>query len=94
MAEGAGRVKRWVALGWRCGRTARRRRYAQGLSLPLADRPPGGQRYFFSHTNWRPAGNDWIEGSVNADLQTPRQRAMRGFAAVSEEVAPLRATLS
>jgi hypothetical protein len=68
--------------------------YAQGLSLPLSDRPPDGRRYFFSHTNWRPSGNDWIEGSVNADLQTPRQRAMRSFAAVSEEAAPLRAKSS
>jgi hypothetical protein len=68
--------------------------YAQGLSLPLSDRLPGGQRYFFSHSNWRPTGNDWIEGSVNADLQTPRQRAMRSFAAVSEDAAPLRAKLS
>jgi hypothetical protein len=68
--------------------------YAQGLSLPFCDRPADGQRYFFSHTNWRPNGNDWIEGNVDTDLQSPRQRAMRSFAAVSEEAAPLRAKSS
>jgi|HubBroStandDraft_5_1064220.scaffolds.fasta_scaffold187914_2 hypothetical protein len=54
--------------------------HAQGLTLPLSDRPPDGQRYFFTHTNWRPNGGDWIEGSVATDLQTPRERAMRSFA--------------
>ncbi len=67
--------------------------YAQGLSLPLSDRPPEGQRYFFTHSNWRPNGNDWVEGNVDTDLQTPRQRAMRSFASVSEEM-PARAALS
>jgi hypothetical protein len=66
--------------------------YAQGLSLPFSDRPPGGARYFFSHSNWRPHGNDWIEGSVDTDLQTPRQRAMRSFAVRAEAAATRKAS--
>ncbi len=65
--------------------------YAQGLSLPFSDRPPEGRRYFFSHSNWRPTGNDWIEGSVDTDLQRPRQRAMRSFAVPEEKAATRKA---
>lgn len=68
--------------------------YAQGLSLPFSDRPPDGRRYFFTHSNWRPNGGDWIEGSVSTDLQTPRQRAMRSFVTPSKAEAPVRAGLS
>lgn len=61
--------------------------YAQGMSLPFGDEEPDGTRRFFMHNNWRPQAADWVEGSVNGDLQTPPQRAMKFFAPrVAEEV--------
>lgn len=53
--------------------------YAQGMSLPFADEDADGTRRFFMHNNWRPQAMDWVEGSVNGDLQTPPQRAMKFF---------------
>lgn len=52
---------------------------AQGVSLPFRDIEDDGARYFLMHTNWRPVGDDWIDGSVTADAQTPDVRRIISF---------------
>ena len=54
--------------------------FAQGLSLPFSDRINDGTGIFFTHTNWRPQGSDWIDGNVKGDLQVAAQKSMHVFA--------------
>lgn len=57
----------------------------QGVSLPFSDEKNDGTRYFLTHTNWRPLGNDWIEGSVTVDLQLPTERRVISFKEAASE---------
>jgi hypothetical protein len=52
---------------------------AQGIGLPFSDHKVDGSRFFLMHTNWRPAGTDWIEGNVQVDIHSPPQRQMISF---------------
>jgi hypothetical protein len=51
---------------------------AQGISLPFLDVAADGARFFLMHTNWRPQGNDWIEGNVRANVEHA-ERALMSF---------------
>src|SRR5665213_1409135 len=59
---------------------------AQGVALPFSDEHEG-LRYFLTHTNWRPVGDEWVQGNVTIDLQIPSQRRVIGFMPVTPEAA-------
>lgn len=54
-------------------------RLVQGVALPLSQEESDGARHFLMHTNWRPAGDDWIEGNVNVEYQTNCERRLVSF---------------
>ena len=42
--------------------------HADEIYLPLSDRPASDVRTYLMHSDWRPEGEDWLEGRVNTDL--------------------------
>ena len=81
-----------ATVSYRAFKTARGVVHAQGMSLPLSDCAQDGARFFVMHTNWRPEGSDWFEGTVSGDMQTPFKSAMKSFApAATREALPERA---
>jgi hypothetical protein len=63
---------------------------AQGVSLPFSDIKADGSRYFLMHTNWRPVGDDWIDGHVTADAPVPVSRQIISFMQSSDVSSPVR----
>jgi hypothetical protein len=42
--------------------------HALEIYLPLSDRPSTDMRLYLMNSDWRPVGDDWLEGRVNTNL--------------------------